>query len=166
VVLAGCSAAPAPAPHPAREVLRPFGGRHTGVDLRAPVGTPVLAAADGEVQLVVERPRAGRMVVLEHRADLATVYMHLGDVSVRVGQAVPRGAPVGRSGVSGNATTPHLHFGVCRRPAGRCRTGRDGGWDDPAGHWAPGDPCFDPRRDYGAVAHRLTYPLPCRAGRA
>ncbi|MGH7268448.1 MAG: M23 family metallopeptidase [Candidatus Rokuibacteriota bacterium] len=163
LTVAGCAPAPAPVSLPSLEIIRPFGGRHTGLDIRAPVGTPVLAAADGDVQLVLERPRAGRMVVLGHTADLATVYMHLSDISVRVGQTVRRGTPVGRSGSTGNATTPHLHLGVCRRPAGRCRTGRGGGWDDPAGHWVAGDACFDARRDYTDARHRLTYPLPCRA---
>jgi murein DD-endopeptidase MepM/ murein hydrolase activator NlpD len=163
MALAGCGAAPAPAPPPAGDVLRPFGGGHTGVDLRAPAGTPVLAAADGQVRLVLERSRAGRMLVLGHASDLASVYMHLSEVSVRVGETVRRGAPVGRSGLTGNATTPHLHFGVCRRPAGRCRTGRGGGWDDPAAHWVAGDACFDPRRDYRDSPERLTHPLPCRA---
>jgi murein DD-endopeptidase MepM/ murein hydrolase activator NlpD len=144
------------------EVLRAFGGRHTGIDLRAPAGTPVLAAADGDVRLVLERARAGRMVVLGHAPDLSSVYMHLSEVSVRVGQTVRRGTAVGRSGASGNASTPHLHFGVCRRPAGRCGTGGGGGWDDPGRYWVAGDSCFDARRDYAAAPLRLTHPLPCR----
>jgi murein DD-endopeptidase MepM/ murein hydrolase activator NlpD len=82
---------------------------------------------------------------------------------VAVGQAVRRGEPIGRAGMTGNATTPHLHFAVCRRPGGRCGgRGTNGGWDDPAGYWIEGNPCFDTGRAYGPPA-RFTYPLPCAA---
>lgn len=141
--------------------LSAFGARHAGLDLRAAHGTPVLAAADGEVRLVAQRPRAGRMVVLAHAEDVATVYMHLSAVSVRVGQPVHRGEPIGRAGMTGNATTPHLHFGVCRRPGGRCGPTIDAGWDDPAAWWIEGTPCYDAQRGYASVPVRLTYPLPC-----
>jgi murein DD-endopeptidase MepM/ murein hydrolase activator NlpD len=140
-----------------------FNGRHTGIDLRAPVGTPVIAAADGEVGFVTEDPRGGRMVVVVHAEELATAYLHLAEATVRPGQPLRRGEVLGRSGMSGNATTPHLHFGVCRRAAGRCRTGPDGGWTDPAGYWVEGSPCFDPGRAYPVAPVRFTYPLACPA---
>jgi len=161
--LAGCAVGRAPAP-PGRlpaPLLTPFGGRHAGIDLRAPVGTPVLAAADGVVLVAGERPRAGRLVVLAHADDLGTVYMHLSAVTVRVGQAVRRGEAIGRAGRSGNATTPHLHFGVCRRPGGRCGTAVAAGWADPAAWWMAPDPCFAAGRSYAATPLRLTFPLPC-----
>ncbi len=142
-------------------VLTAFGPRHAGIDFRAAVGTPVLAAADGEVQLVGERPRAGRMVVVAHADELATAYMHLSDAAVRVGQLVRRGELLGRTGWTGNATTPHLHFAVCRRLGGRCGPAIGAGWDDPAAWWIEGNPCYEPRRGYASVPVRLTYPLPC-----
>lgn len=131
---------------------------HAGLDLRAAEGTPVLAAADGVVLRTGEHPVAGRFVVLAHADDLATVYWHLSAVAVRPGEAVRRGGFLGRAGRTGNATTPHLHFGVCRRPGGRC--GPDG-WDDPARYWVEGSPCFRPERLVALPPHRFTLPLPC-----
>jgi murein DD-endopeptidase MepM/ murein hydrolase activator NlpD len=184
LALAGCASAgagigPVPASLPPASGLAPlpvlsgFGMRpgaggtarlHTGIDIRAPVGTPVLAAADGEVVAVADRPRAGRLVVVAHADDLATVYMHLAESAVRLGQRVRRGEPIGRAGMSGNATTPHLHFGVCRRPGARCGRGPETGWEDPARHWVEEGPCFTAGRAYPAAPVRLTYPLPCGGG--
>ena len=150
--------------HGAGGVPRPW--QHYGIDIRAPIGTPVLAAADGEVVRATERPEAGRMLVLAHAGDVATVYMHLAEIRVRPGQLVRRGEPIGRSGMTGNATTPHLHFGVCRRPGGQCGTRIGAGWDDPARHFIEGSPCYDAGRAYPAAPVRLTFPLPCRGGSA
>jgi murein DD-endopeptidase MepM/ murein hydrolase activator NlpD len=133
--------------------------QHNGIDIRAPVGTPVLAAADGEVLRIGEGRAAGRMVVVGHGGGPATVYMHLSEIGVRPGQPVRRGEPVGRSGMTGNATTPHLHFGVCGRADGHCGPGIESGWDDPAHHWVEGNPCYEPGHAY--PPGRFTYPLPC-----
>ena len=163
LALAGCAVdrpVPASAPSPL-PILTGFSALHAGIDFRAPVGTPVLAAADGEVRWVGEWPRAGRTVVIAHAAELATAYMHLSEIAVRAGQIVHRGDLIGRTGISGNATTPHLHFGVCRRPGGRCGSGAGSGWDDPAGHWVQGSPCFEAERPYPAGTPRLTLPLSC-----
>jgi hypothetical protein len=153
--------APTSLPPASLPVLTAFGPRHAGIDFRAAIGTPVLAAADGEVRLVGERPRAGRMVVVAHTGELATAYMHLSDAAVRVGQVVRRGEPIGRAGRTGNATTPHLHFAVCRRPGGSCAAGRQAGWDDPSAWWIEGNPCYERERGYASLPVRLTYPLPC-----
>jgi murein DD-endopeptidase MepM/ murein hydrolase activator NlpD len=161
VGLAGCAVAPPSPPPLPFPVLTAYGPRHLGIDLRAPVGTPVLAAADGTVLVAAERSRAGRMIVLAHAGDVASVYMHLSEIAVAVGQPVRRGEPIGRTGMTGNATTPHLHFAVCRRPGGRCGGGTDNGWDDPASYWIEGNPCFEPARAYAGQPVRLTYPLPC-----
>lgn len=142
-------------------VLTGFGPRHSGIDFRAATGTPVLAAAHGEVRLVMERPQAGRMVVVAHADELATAYMHLATVAVQVGQHVHRGEAIGRAGMTGNATTPHLHFGVCRRPGGRCGVGPGAGWDDPSGYWIEGNSCFETGRPYPVAPLRFTLPLPC-----
>lgn len=164
VALAGCAVdrpAPLPSPSPPLAILTAFGPRHAGIDIRAAVGTPVLAAANGEVRLVGERPQAGRMMVLAHADELATVYMHLSEVAVRVGQLVRRGEAIGRAGMTGNATTPHLHFGVCRRLGGRCGAGTRAGWDDPSVYWIEGNACFEAGRPYPVVPLRFTFPLPC-----
>jgi len=178
LALTGC-AVERPAPPPAIPALLPppilsgFGDwhgaggtprpwQHHGIDIRVPVGTPVLAAADGTVSRVARGMNTGRMIVVLHADDFATTYLHLSQVGVRAGQIVRRGALLGRSGITGNATTPHLHFGVCRRPGGVCGARIDEGWDDPGRHWIDGNPCLAAGREYPASPLRLTYPVHCR----
>ena len=170
-------ALPAPAPAPALTpppVISAFGDarsaggglriwQHAGVDIRAATGTPTLAAADGVVVRTGWGPLAGRFVILVHEADLATVYYHLSAITVQVGQAVERGAAIGRTGATGNATSPHLHFGLCRREGVSCGASSDAGWADPARYWAAGNPCFVPGRAIPPRPLRLTYPVPCAA---
>lgn len=150
--------------HGAGGAARPW--QHYGIDIRAAVGTPVLAAADGVVRLTGTRPNAGKLFVLAHADDLATAYYPLSEIWVRAGQAVRRGEPLGRSGMTGNATTPHLHFGVCRRAGGQCGARLQAGWEDPTRHWVDGNPCDDAGRAYPATPIRLTYPVPCGTGSA
>ncbi len=142
-------------------VPRPW--QHYGIDIRTPIGTAVLAAADGEVLRVGRHALAGKNVVILHAPDFATVYLHLSEIAVRAGQTVWRGDVIGRAGMTGNATTPHLHFGVCRRPEAQCGARLDTGWEDPVRYWVEGDPCFDAERTYADRALRLTYPIACSA---
>ncbi len=86
---------------------------HGGLDIAAPKGAPVVAAADGIVSLVHnDLFFTGRTVMIDHGFGLASVYAHLDTVSVRPGQTVAKGAPIGTVGASGRATGPHLHWGV------------------------------------------------------
>ncbi|MBS1958151.1 MAG: M23 family metallopeptidase [Bdellovibrionales bacterium] len=88
---------------------------HQGVDLRAAYGTPVLAAADGEVVYVGSKIRGyGRMVVLKHKDNFYSVYAHHSRNSVKLGKHVKRGQIIAYSGKSGHATGPHLHFEIRR----------------------------------------------------
>jgi len=135
--------------------------QHYGIDIRAPVGTPVLAAADGTVLRVTEGPISGKMIVLAHSEDLATSYHHLSVIEVQEKQEVKRGEPIGLSGMTGNASTPHLHLGVCHRKGGRCGNRLDQGWDDPTRYWVEGNPCFQNGETFPLL--RLTYPVPCQA---
>jgi murein DD-endopeptidase MepM/ murein hydrolase activator NlpD len=135
--------------------------RHAGIDIRAVTGTPVLAAADGIVLRTGSQVVAGRLIVLGHDLDLTTAYYHLSVVDVVPGQAVRRGQVIGRAGTTGNATAPHLHFGVCRREGGVCGEGIDGGWEDPTRHWIAANPCFVAGHSYPPQDRRLTYPVPC-----
>ena len=137
--------------------------QHAGIDIRATSGTPVLAAADGLVLRTGTQAFAGRLIVLAHDVDLVTVYYHLSAIEVTPGQAVRRGAVIGRVGASGNATAPHLHFGVCRRQGGLCGERIHGGWEDPARYWIAGNPCLVPEHAYAPEDGRLTYPIPCLA---
>src|SRR5262245_7128495 len=135
--------------------------RHAGIDIRAATGTPVLAAADGLVVRTGSQIFAGRLILIEHDVDLTTAYYHLSVVEVVVGQAVRRGEVIGRVGMTGNATAPHLHFGVCRREGGLCGDRIDTGWEDPARNWIAANPCFVAGFAYTPQSRRLTYPVPC-----
>jgi murein DD-endopeptidase MepM/ murein hydrolase activator NlpD len=90
-----------------------WGRPHEGIDLTAPIGTPVLAAGGGEVVYSGNAVRGyGNMVVLKHDADLMTVYAHNSVLFVKVGDRVQVGQRVALSGQSGHATGPHVHFEV------------------------------------------------------
>jgi hypothetical protein len=136
--------------------------RHAGIDIRAAIGTPVLAAADGIVLRTGSQVFAGRLIVVEHDTDLMTVYYHLSAIDVVAGQAVRRGETIGRVGMTGNATAPHLHFGVCRREGGLCGERIESGWEDPTRDWIAVSPCFVAGFAYPPQDRRLTYPVPCQ----
>ena len=88
------------------------GAFHSGVDIEAPYGTPVRAAADGDVSGAAMGAGYGREVVLNHGHDVLTVYGHLSAIAVVPGQHVTRGQLIGYVGQSGRATGPHLHYEV------------------------------------------------------
>lgn len=93
----------------------PFNGEgafHTGIDIDAPMGTPVRAAGDGDVADAGMANGYGREIVLDHGHGLSTVYGHLSAIAVLVGQHVTRGQVIGYVGQSGRATGPHLHYEV------------------------------------------------------
>jgi len=85
---------------------------HTGEDIAAPLGTPVVATNSGHVILVGDYYFNGRFVVIDHGAGLLSMYMHLLDIAVRLGDPVRRGERVGHVGQSGRASGPHLHWGM------------------------------------------------------
>ena len=85
---------------------------HTGIDLRGSTGTPVRAAAAGEVILAGARGGYGNTVVIGHGGNMATLNAHLSSVLVSPGQSVTPGQVVGLVGSTGMSTGPHLHFEV------------------------------------------------------
>lgn len=85
---------------------------HTGIDIAAPNGTNVKAAAAGEVLFDGWLRGYGRVVILDHGRDYSTLYAHLSASLVREGQVVKAGAIIGRVGNTGNVTGYHLHFEV------------------------------------------------------
>ena len=97
--------------------LHPITGRralHGGVDLRAPMRTPVYATADGVVEWASKHHSSGlgNMVKLVHNYGFSTIYGHLDEVAVSVGSYVQRGQFLGYSGNTGASTAPHLHYEV------------------------------------------------------
>lgn len=87
---------------------------HGGVDLRAGIGTPVTSTADGVVEYAGNNRESGmgKMVKIVHNYGFSTIYAHLSEVDVRVGQYVAQGEPIGRSGNTGLSEAPHLHYEV------------------------------------------------------
>lgn len=102
---------------------------HTGVDLAAPLETPVYATADGVVAFAGQFPvrpgsawwRYGNLVMVENGPDFVTVYGHNSSLAVKTGQRVSRGDLLATVGSTGWSTSPHLHYEIRRK-------GDDGVW--------------------------------------
>lgn len=94
-------------------------GFHNGIDFRASLGTPILAAGDGEVIAVGNNGNVqyGKFILIKHNNNLATLYGHLSQQIVKKGNSVKRGQIIGYSGKTGYATGPHLHLGVYWAPS-------------------------------------------------
>ncbi|WP_370190048.1 M23 family metallopeptidase [Qipengyuania sp.] len=91
-----------------------LGGRrsHKGVDLAAPVGTPIYATADGYVSKAEWFSSYGKFVSIEHGARLQTRFAHMSDIAVEAGTRVKKGDIIGYVGSTGRSTGPHLHYEV------------------------------------------------------
>ena len=87
---------------------------HNGVDFADAVGTPVLAAEDGEVVAMGDEGKYayGKWIAIKHNNGLTTLYGHLSKQSVKKGEDVDRGEKIGLMGSTGYSTGPHVHFGV------------------------------------------------------
>jgi murein DD-endopeptidase MepM/ murein hydrolase activator NlpD len=104
------------------EVIGPFGeasiingmprAPHSGVDLRAERGTPVVAMNNGKVVLVANQFFSGQCVVIDHGGAIQSMYFHLDKVMVQEGAVVSKGQVIGLVGSTGRAEGPHLHLGV------------------------------------------------------
>ena len=88
------------------------GAMHAGLDFKGPVGTPILAAADGKVTLAGFNGGYGNSIEIRHANGLLTRYAHMSGLNVRAGQMVERGVVIGRMGSTGRSTGSHLHFEV------------------------------------------------------
>ena len=97
----------------------PFTGEvtyHSGTDIAAPAGTPILAAADGTVTIANGADpwggSYGYYIKLDHGEGIETLYAHCSAIAVTVGQQVRQGEVIGYVGSTGNSTGNHLHFEV------------------------------------------------------
>ena len=104
------------------QVVSPFGSRihpifrtrtnHSGIDISATAGTPVLAAGPGEVLYAGWQRGFGQVIIIDHGRNISTVYAHLNNMYVNEGAAVKSGTRIGSVGNTGTTTGYHLHFEV------------------------------------------------------
>jgi murein DD-endopeptidase MepM/ murein hydrolase activator NlpD len=126
-------------PAPGKAISSTFGVRrdpllgtpamHAGMDFRAPTGSDVRAAGPGKVIRAGWNGGYGRMVEIDHGNGLTTRYAHMSRITVKEGEMVETGTPVGKVGSSGRSTGPHLHYEVRREgeainPLGFIKVGR------------------------------------------
>ena len=98
---------------------------HDGIDFIADMGTPVLAAAAGEVVTAEFDPKYGYHVILQHDSSYTTLYAHLSELRVAAGDIAEAGTEIGTVGSTGLSTGPHLHLELRK----------DGQPVDPADYW-------------------------------
>jgi murein DD-endopeptidase MepM/ murein hydrolase activator NlpD len=117
-----------PAPHAGREFAWPVRGpvlvgygpgangtQNDGINIAAPLGTPVLAASDGVVAYAGNELRGfGNLILLKHADGWTTAYAHCESISVKRGERVKRGQPIARVGATGAVSEPQLHFELRR----------------------------------------------------
>lgn len=89
-----------------------WGRLHEGIDIGAPYGAPIVAAAAGTVIYAGWLGGYGNLVVIDHGGGVATAYAHQSQIAVSVGQVVSRGQTIGYVGSTGYSTGPHVHFEV------------------------------------------------------
>jgi len=95
-----------------RRMSRSRGRLHKGVDIAAPIGTPVLAPADGRIAFVGRKGGYGNTVIIDHGGNLTTLYGHNGEIMVSEGESVRKGQQISSIGMSGHSTGPHVHYEV------------------------------------------------------
>ncbi len=95
---------------------------HSGMDIAAATGVPVLAPSAGKVIEMGDFFFSGNLVYLDHGQGLISMFAHLSEINVEIGQQVSKGEVIGKVGATGRVTGPHLHWSI----------GLNGSWIDPA----------------------------------
>ncbi len=85
---------------------------HSGIDIGAPYGVDILAAADGTVTLATTNGGYGKCIIINHGSGITTLYGHNSTLLVSVGNKVTKGQVIAKAGSTGVSTGPHLHFEV------------------------------------------------------
>ena len=157
-------------PANARSITQEFldagsGAKHEGIDITGPIGTPVIAAADGVVLESFYEPTYGNRIVVDHGTDGAgrhwvTVYKHLKERLATAGTPVARGQKIATLGATGALAggLPHLHFEL-RRGATSTAVAID-----PHRYWVGGIgqvTCYAPGMQLTPGQFRITYPVAC-----
>jgi murein DD-endopeptidase MepM/ murein hydrolase activator NlpD len=95
------------------------GSYHSGIDIAGASGTSYVAPADGVVVLAADAPFTleGNLLIVDHGMGLYSAFLHSSELLVRVGDTVRQGQAIGRIGMTGRATGPHLHWGLTWRGA-------------------------------------------------
>lgn len=100
-------------------IMSRFGSResirstpHRGLDIAAPTGTPIKAAAAGTVSKAGYNGSYGKMIIITHGNGVQTLYAHCSQLNVSAGQTISQGQVIGKVGSTGNSTGPHLHLEV------------------------------------------------------
>jgi len=87
---------------------------HDGIDIAAPIGTPVVAPREGRVLATGYSPSFGRFLRIIHDDEYVSFFAHLSSINVSIGEDVYQGKKIAYSGNTGWSTGPHLHFGLFR----------------------------------------------------
>nr|WP_246593561.1 M23 family metallopeptidase [Evansella tamaricis] len=87
---------------------------HSGIDIAAPLNTPIYATADGIIISVGWEGGYGRTIVIEHGDTYETLYAHLNEIYISVGDEVEKGDLIGGMGTTGRSTGVHLHYEIRR----------------------------------------------------
>lgn len=110
--------------HSNREIVSGYGQRlhpvfkkkmlHHGVDFKAPLGTPIIATADGVIEFADNEEKYGLKVVIQHDDEYKSLYAHLSEIKVKAGEQVKKGTVIGLVGNTGISTAPHLHYEIIK----------------------------------------------------
>ncbi|MCC5921136.1 MAG: M23 family metallopeptidase [Cyclobacteriaceae bacterium] len=97
--------------HPIHKIRK----MHTGVDFSAPRGTPIYATGDGTVvRIRTDFGGYGKHIEIDHGFGFRTLYAHMQEFDVKIGQSVKRGEMIGKVGNTGSSTAPHLHYEIIK----------------------------------------------------